>query len=98
MFDAQPPLLPTPQKTAGNSFQSKGETAVGRILLSRWNMGFSSRFFSLPMGIISVFDLYVKDIIDMRGIINWHDEETFKNPGIKEILGNLSGFLWKRRS
>lgn len=53
----------------------KGETAVGRILLSQGNMGFSSRFFSLPTGYYTQFLRYVKDIIDMKDIINWHDEE-----------------------
>jgi hypothetical protein len=33
----------------------KGETAVGRILLSQGNMGFSSRFFSIPTGYYTQF-------------------------------------------
>lgn len=33
----------------------KGETAVGRILLSQGNMGFSSRFFFLPTGYYTQF-------------------------------------------
>ena len=76
----------------------KGETAVGRILLSQGNMGFSSRFFSIPTGYYTQFFAICKRY-------NWYERynklawwRNVKESEHQKILGNLLGFLWKRRS
>ena len=79
MLSARPPLFTyTTEKLSATAFTERRDSSGGEYCCPQGEYGdFSSPLsFSLPHGgIIHSFLRYVKDIIDMKDIINWHDEE-----------------------
>ena len=60
------------RKLSATAFTERRDSS-GENTAVPWD--FHPASFLCPRGIIHSFLRYVKDIIDMKDIINWHDEE-----------------------